>query len=531
MAIRRALKSLHRRAKHSFAYKAMRILVVDDMGAMRQTVKRALNSLGFDDTVEAKNGKDAYDVVMANHDIPGKKIDLAIVDWNMAPVSGLDLLKMLRGDGRTKDIIFIMLTAEQMRDNIILALQARVDDYIIKPFTAGTIKEKFDKVTLRELGKIKKDLDEYLGGAEVGLDRDEGGENESRKIEGFRKRYMFVSQISPWSYYTAMELGKMYLRFGKYDLAEKWLRNVISINFGIAEAHNLLSKVLRAQGKIPESIDELKIAVVEKPSSGELRQKLGEAYLKEGRLDAAIEELSESLKLLDQTKDRRLAAKSKTSLGRAKDAKGEKDEDGKLKAEAIEDMREAMSLDPDYLAASYNLMVAYRKAGRESEALGIFESIKDNEPKTAEGWVALGKAFLDEAEKSKAFFAFGRADALSENRFEIYEEISAALFKNKNFDEALRYLEKAKEINPSDFFSYNLCGIIHRMTDNHAAAIKDYQKASQLDPDNAGVFFNLGVAYYKIGDEQKSVGNFKKARGIDPSLPELDHYMKLLGIS
>ena len=503
----------------------MRIIVVDDMGAMRQTVKKTLNSLGFTDIAEAKNGKEAYDTIIASCDIPGRRIDLGVVDWNMAPISGLDLLKMIRQDKRVKDMIFVMLTAEQMRDNILLALQSKVDEYIIKPFTGATIKEKFDKITARELGKIKKEIDEFF-------EKGAPDEAEAEKAVGhFAGHYRRVGEISPWSFLVPMETGRMFLRFGKLDEAEKWLRKVISINFGVAEAHNLLSQTLRAMGKIPESINELKIAVVERPNSGELKQKLGEAYLREGKIDEAIEILAESLSLLEKSDDTKLKAKSKNSLGRAKIAKGDKEDSKELHEEAAREIKGALALDPDMISASYNLMVAYRKAGMDEKAAEVYKSIQSIEPKDAEGWVALGKSYMDKSEKSKALFAFKKADALAEGRFSVYEEISQSLYKGRVMDEALVYLAKAKELNPSDVFSYNLSGIIHRMADNHAEAVKEYQKASQLDPENAGLFFNLGVAYYKIGDETKSLENFKKAKALDTDLPELNHYMKLLGAS
>lgn len=508
----------------------MRILVADDMGAMRQTVKRTLNSLGFNEISEAKNGKEAYDVIMAGRDIPGRKIDLAVIDWNMAPISGIELLKTLRADERTKDILFVMLTAEQMRDNILLALQAGVDEYIIKPFTADTVKKKFDNITLRELGKIRKEVDGYLASLRERLEA--AGEEEKRKaLGGFRKKLAAAGRISPWSFYALMETGKTLLKFGEMDEAEKCFRDVLSKNFGVAEAHKELSRILRERGKIAESAEELRIASMERPGSGEIKQKLGEAYLREGRLDEAIAVLSESMKLLEESRDKRLLARGRSGLGEARMKKGEREGDEAMKQEALRDLGEAARLDPDLVAASYNLMVAFKKAGMTGKAVEVFKSIQNVEPKDAEGWAALGKAYLDQGEKSKALFAFRRADGLSEGRFPVYEEISKALYHARMFDEALSYLDKAKRINPSDVFSYNLAGIIHRMRDESAQALKEYQKASNLDPDNPSIHFNLGVAYYRLGDREKSAERFRKAKSLDPALPELASYMEKLGIA
>jgi len=270
---------------------------------------------------------------------------------------------------------------------------------------------------------------------------------------------------------------------------------------------------------------------VERPDDGEIRQKLGEAYLKAGRVDEAIETLAGSLELLGKKEDRKLMARSKSSLGRARFTLGEMEGDESAKNRAVDELKEAVGLDPELLSASYNLMVAYRKTGKVEEARRVFESIKSMEPDDAEGWISIGKAFLDKGERSKALFAFKKAAELGGGRFAVYEEISTALYHHKAYKEALDYLEKAKASDPSNVFSYNLAGIIHRVTGEYAAAVEEYKKAAKIDPDDAAVHFNLGVAYYKINEEKKCAESFKKAKSLNPDMPELDSYIERLGIA
>lgn len=118
----------------------MKVLVVDDFATMRRIVKNILTQLGYKNIVEADDGTTAVDVLKS------EKIDLIVSDWNMPKMTGLDLLKHVRGDAGLADIPFIMVTAEAQQDNIILAVKAKVSQYIVKPFTAETLSEKIDKI-------------------------------------------------------------------------------------------------------------------------------------------------------------------------------------------------------------------------------------------------------------------------------------------------------------------------------------------------------------------------------------------------
>lgn len=123
--------------------KSSRILIVDDFSTMRRIVKNLLHDLGYVNTSEADDGRTAWAVLQ------GTPIDFVITDWNMPGMTGLDLLKHIRADERTARLPVLMVTAEAQRDQIIEAAKAGVNGYIIKPFTAVTLKEKLDKIGQR----------------------------------------------------------------------------------------------------------------------------------------------------------------------------------------------------------------------------------------------------------------------------------------------------------------------------------------------------------------------------------------------
>lgn len=116
------------------------ILIVDDYRTMLKIVRGLLEQLGFRNIDEATDGKAAYDLIC------GKQYDLVISDWNMQPMTGLELLKKVRSETKTAKLPFIMVTAEAKAENVVAARQAGVNNYIIKPFTQAVLKQKMSAV-------------------------------------------------------------------------------------------------------------------------------------------------------------------------------------------------------------------------------------------------------------------------------------------------------------------------------------------------------------------------------------------------
>lgn len=121
--------------------KDMNVLIVDDYNTMLRIIKNLLKQLGFKNVDEAMDGEAALQKVKQ------KQYGLIISDWNMEPMTGLDLLKSIRGSEEGyKDTPFIMVTAESKTENVIAAKQAGVNNYIVKPFNAETLKGKMEAV-------------------------------------------------------------------------------------------------------------------------------------------------------------------------------------------------------------------------------------------------------------------------------------------------------------------------------------------------------------------------------------------------
>lgn len=116
--------------------KHMPVLIVDDYKTMLRIIKNLLKQLGFDNVDEATDGGAAFEKMKE------KSYSLVISDWNMEPVTGFELLKKVRADEKLKATPFILVTAESKTENVIAAKQAGVNNYIVKPFNAETLKAK-----------------------------------------------------------------------------------------------------------------------------------------------------------------------------------------------------------------------------------------------------------------------------------------------------------------------------------------------------------------------------------------------------
>ncbi len=140
--------------------KNINILVVDDFSTMIRIVTNLLKELGFVNIDDANDGSKAWPMIQTG------KYDFIVSDWNMPEMTGIELLKKVRADENFKDMPFMLITAEQKRSQILEAAQAGVDGYIVKPFTAATLKEKIDKIaerkSLEKRGVISKPKQENV---------------------------------------------------------------------------------------------------------------------------------------------------------------------------------------------------------------------------------------------------------------------------------------------------------------------------------------------------------------------------------
>jgi two-component system chemotaxis response regulator CheY len=123
--------------------KNMKVLVVDDFSTMRRIIKNLLRDIGFTNISEADDGSTALPMLKDG------AFDFVVTDWNMPGMQGIDLLRAIRADSSLSHIPVLMVTAEAKKEQIVMAAQAGVNGYIVKPFTAATLNTKLDKIFQR----------------------------------------------------------------------------------------------------------------------------------------------------------------------------------------------------------------------------------------------------------------------------------------------------------------------------------------------------------------------------------------------
>ncbi len=133
-------KKTNRKGGSMAADRNMSVLVVDDFTTMRRIIKNILKQLGFTNVSEADDGTTAWDAINRGN------IDFVISDWNMPQMTGIELLRKVRSSEEFANLPFLMVTAEAQQENIIEAVQAKVSNYIVKPFTPETLGQKIDKI-------------------------------------------------------------------------------------------------------------------------------------------------------------------------------------------------------------------------------------------------------------------------------------------------------------------------------------------------------------------------------------------------
>ena len=118
----------------------MRFLVVDDSTTMRRIIINTLTKIGYQDCTEASNGREGMERLAANG------ADMVITDWNMPEMSGIEFIRAIRANAATKDLPVLMVTTNAAKDDIVEAMRSGINNYVVKPFTADTIKEKIQAI-------------------------------------------------------------------------------------------------------------------------------------------------------------------------------------------------------------------------------------------------------------------------------------------------------------------------------------------------------------------------------------------------
>ena len=320
----------------------IRVLVVDDMINMRRTVRNMLRTLGYAHIIEAENGFAAWGKLSTTI------IDLAIVDWNMPEMNGIELLRKARADDKISKIPFIMITAEIDEETIAEAAETEVDAYIIKPFVAKTLEEKMNAVLEKRENPSPTDTHLRLAQVFAGAGQFNKATDELRA----------ALNINPNSPRVMVALGDLHNQRGMLDDAEKAYKKAISLEPKYARAYDGLADVYKKKGDTKKSIDAMKEAITKSPKNALRQTNLGKVLLERGMVEEAKVAFESAVK--NEPKNTAIQAE----IGEAFLAKG-------LGHEAAEQFESVLRANPNDVHTYNRLGIAYRKQGKVKEAIKI----------------------------------------------------------------------------------------------------------------------------------------------------------------
>jgi len=495
------------------------LVLADGQSRNRDIIRRALRELQYRDSRSVKDSREALDMVKSGIG------DIVVADAQNAQLNGMDLLKSIRGNEELAHIPVILTSFLKTSEEIIKARKEGADGYVVKPLTSlalinqvkGAAKFRTDKVN-----DYRRKTEEEIAKRHMDL-ASEQKEKKNLCVEVI-KRLNRLQVAFPFYEPVFLQLGEMFISLGTSGKAAPYLRKALELNQNSTRALDLLADYYAANGEYDKAIKNAKQSASVSGSVAAY-EKLGEIQLKAGRLNDSIVTFNS---VITMTEAQTRAADQKVKLmsrglnlrGQAYRAKGDKEGNKNLMGRAAQDFRKSSELDPDFLAANYNLMVTYKKMGEKQKAMQVFDRIRKMEPKDADSWINLAEAYFQDNDIRKVSFALERALKLEWNSLK-YRKLVAELFLRYGMiDKAETILKIIQQDTPDESYCHNILGIICRKKGQPEKAVEHYHQAIKLEPDDPGLLFNLSRALKASGNEAEARKAYDKCLTLDPEFDQ-----------
>lgn len=368
----------------------IRVLIADDMMSMRQTLRAMLAELGYHNTIEAPNGLITWEKLQLN------KVDLAILDWNMPGLSGIEVLRKARANDRFADIPFIIVTAEVAEETIAEAAETEVDAYIIKPFIAQTLGEKIDRVLVRK--KNPSPVDVLIRSARV---RAAAGEY-NKAMEDLKT----AMNMNPRNPRILNEFGDIYFQRGMLEDSEKAYKKAILCEPRFTRAYDGLTRIYAKKGDNEKLMRTLQEGVRVSPKNANRQTLMGKAMLAAG-------DVKDARKAFDA------AVKAEPGNPVVRQNIAEVLLENGMDDEAAEMFEASLKINPENVHVYNRLGIAYRKQGKCFEAIEAYQKALGIDPEDEHLHYNLGRAYLEGGMKDSAVPCFEKA-------LELYPEFREA---------------------------------------------------------------------------------------------------------
>ncbi len=500
------------------------LVIADDSGRDAKFIKVTLKDMEYKTINIFEKADEAVDMIESGLG------NLFIVNIENKALGGLKSLKQIKENPKTKHVPVILSLATAERDLVVEAHKAGADGLIIKPLAQRKILDQLKlavEKSYKKIHKWRKDSEKEILKKELDL-ATEQTEKKTLYIDAIERLETMMGAY-PWYDAIYVELSKMLMRSGFGAKAIPYLHKAAKLNWQSPKPPGLLSDIFAEDGEYVRAIRFAKQAATISGSS-RAHSKLGELELKGGNFNDAIKTLGHSLAIVksekDTSKGKDTGSRALNLRGQAFREKGETEQNKNMMNHAVKDFTESAKINPNFLAAHYNLMVTYKKMGEKQKALEVLDRIKALEPRTADDWIQLAEAYFKDGDLPKVKFALERALELKKGDMHYYKMISEIYVEYGMLEMAEAMLKKVQSADPNDVFSYNHLGIIYRRKGELDKSIELYKKAMELDPEDARICFNLGRALLDSGNISEAVKMFKKSLELDPELEAAKRFIE-----
>jgi tetratricopeptide (TPR) repeat protein len=361
-------------------------LVVDDIANVRMIIRDMLRYLGYSNVTEAEDG------VVGWNKLVSQKIDLAIVDWNMPRMNGIELLRKARSRSELADIPFIIVSGEVGDETIAEAAETEVDAYIIKPFVAATLDEKIIGVLNRTRNPLP--IDSQLKQITA-----YGREKQFGKALAELKKAILLYPRDPR---ITLAFAKTYKEMGLHEDAEKSYKRTLYFEPKFVKAYDGLAELYRQTGDEKKLIGTLKEGLAVSPKNASRQAEFGKACLESGLTDEAKRAFNEALKA-----------------------------------------------EPNNSIIQHEMAEVLMAKGMDKEATLFFQAASRANPGDLHTYNRLGIAFRKQGKYEEAFDEYRKALLIAPNDENLCYNLGRAYFEVGRNDEALGQFKRALQINPA----------------------------------------------------------------------------------
>lgn len=383
--------------------KRISILLADDSTQMRHMIKDMLRRLGFENVIQVSGGEEALTSLKSRH------VDVILCDWNLPGISGREILRQVRETPEWRDMPFIMVTAEMHQGTVALAGEAKVDGYILKPFTMDVLYDKLVAAVLKR--RAPSVIDQLLDQGFILLDQDD--------VSGAEKNFMDALDLNPKSPRILYALGLVQERRDDPTAAKELLERAVAHSPKFVKAREALARVHKQLGLHEEAAKQLRLAARVSPDNPERQLMLGQTLLESGDLEGAQKALKQTMRL-SKHGGNELARE----LGEAMLKAG-------MGSEAEDCFQTALKDNPDDIYTYNQLGIAFRKQGKFDEAVDNYQRALMVAPDNEVLHFNLSRAYLEAGDRDSSEKAMRRA-----------------LEINPGFNEAKKFLKKMLKVEP-----------------------------------------------------------------------------------